>query len=126
MTSPLRGMINGSRGGPKSLGGVAPDGLFSSWRVQLAIMAGRHVIPATYSAREYVEAGGLMSYGADIVDAHRQAGIMSGQILKGAKPSDLPVTQSTKFELVVNLQTARILSLEVPNSLQLLADEVIE
>ncbi len=105
---------------------VAPDGFFGDRRVQLATLAARHAIPATYSGREYPEVGGLMSYGTDIPDRLRKTGVMTGQILKGAKPADLPVLQSTKFEFVLNLQTARALGLEVPNSIQLLADEVIE
>jgi putative ABC transport system substrate-binding protein len=105
---------------------VAADGFFTSRRVQFALLAMRYALPAIYNSREYAEVGGLMSYGTDTVDRFRQAGVMSGQILKGAQPADLPVIQSTRFEFVINLQTARALDLEVPNALQLLADEVIE
>ncbi len=105
---------------------VAPDGFFVARRVQFATLAARHAIPAAYPLREVVEVGGLMSYGTDLVDAYRQTGVYTGQILKGANPGDLPVVQSTKFEFAINLQTARALGIEVPNSIQLLADEVIE
>ncbi len=105
---------------------VTPDGFFISRRVQFATLAMRHGIPATYTTRVDVEAGGLMSYGTDNLDMHHQVGVYTAQILKGAKPADLPVLQSTKFEFVINLLTARALGIEVPNSIQLLADEVIE
>jgi putative ABC transport system substrate-binding protein len=105
---------------------VGPDGFFNSRRVQFATLAARYGIPAAYSQRETVEAGGLMSYGIDLPDTYRQAGVYTGQILKGAKPADLPVMQSTKFEFVINMQTARALGVEVSDSIQLLADEVIE
>jgi putative tryptophan/tyrosine transport system substrate-binding protein len=105
---------------------VAPDGFFVTRRVQFATLAARYAIPAAYPSREVVEVGGLMSYGTDILDMNRQAGLYTGQILKGAKPAELPVLQSTKFEFVINAQTARALGIEVPNSVQLLADEVIE
>jgi putative tryptophan/tyrosine transport system substrate-binding protein len=105
---------------------VGPDGFFSSRRVQFAILAARERIPAAYTQRGYVAAGGLISYGTDQLDMSRQVGVYSGRILKGAKPTDLPVQQSTKFEFVINVQTARALSIEVPNSIHLLADEVIE
>jgi putative ABC transport system substrate-binding protein len=105
---------------------VAPDGFFVSRRVQFVTLAARDRVPASYFTREMVEAGGLMSYGTDVPEMYRQVGMMTGQVLKGAKPADLPVVQSTKFEFVLNLQTARSLGLEVPNAIQLLADEVIE
>jgi putative ABC transport system substrate-binding protein len=105
---------------------VMPDPLLISRRVQFATLAARHGIPTAYSTREEVEVGGLMSYGTDILEMYRRVGAYTGEILKGAKPADLPVVQLTKFEFVINLQTARALGIEVPNSIQLLADEVIE
>ena len=105
---------------------VANDAFFASRRVQFAILATRYLIPVTYSNRDFVEAGGLMSYGSDISDSYRQVGMYAGRIVKGAKPADLPVIQSSKFEFVINMAAARTLGLTVPGDVLSIADEVIE
>jgi len=105
---------------------VGPDAFFVSRRVQIAILAARHMVPAIYTIGDYAEAGGLISYGTDVADSLRQQGVYVGRILKGTKPTDLPVVQSTKFKLVINLRTAKALGLEVPPTLLSRADEVIE
>lgn len=105
---------------------VGSSPLFNARRIQLVHLASYHMVPTTYSGRVYVEAGGLMSYGASVADAFRQMGFYTSRILNGAKPTELPVLQSTKLELVINRQTARMLGLTVPPSLLPTADEVIE
>jgi putative ABC transport system substrate-binding protein len=117
----------------KTFGRERPDAVFvttspflNGRRIQLAQLAAFHHLPATYALRDYAEAGGLMSYGSNIVDGYRQVGIYVGRILKGAKPTGLPIVQATKFELVINAQTARMLGLTIPDKLRALADEVIE
>ena len=117
----------------ETMGRLRPDAVFISAtpflngrRLQLAQLAAFHRLPATYSSREYAEAGGLMSYGSDIVDAYRQVGAYAGRILKGEKLANLPVVQANKLELIINAQTARMLGLNVPPSLLTRADEVIE
>jgi putative tryptophan/tyrosine transport system substrate-binding protein len=105
---------------------VGPEPNFRARRVHLALLATHHRLPATYSLRDYAEAGGLMSYGPSLTDAFRQVGVYVGRILKGAKPADLPVVQSSKFDLVISLQPARMLGLTVPPTLLSIADEVIE
>jgi putative tryptophan/tyrosine transport system substrate-binding protein len=105
---------------------VGGDAFFNSRRVQLANLASRHAIPAAYPGRDFAEAGGLMSYGSNLTEAFRPLGVYTGRILKGAKPVELPVVQSSKFELVINAETARMLGLTVPPSLIAIADEVIE
>ena len=104
----------------------AGDGLFTNRRVQLVNLASHLAVPAAFGSREIAEAGGLMSYGSNVADAWRQVGAYTGRILKGANPAELPVVQSSKFELVINLQTARMLGITVPPSLLARADEMIE
>jgi putative ABC transport system substrate-binding protein len=105
---------------------VAPDTVFFVHLSRIVALAESHALPTMYFARDFVEAGGLVSYGADIADAYREEGVYAGRILNGAKPADLPVLQSAKFQLVINVRTARSLGLGIPDKILALADEVIE
>jgi len=105
---------------------IGGDGFFNGRIVQLAILAAEHRIPASFPQPDFVAVGGLMSYGTDLADSYHQVGVYTGRILKGAKPADLPVLQSTKFEFAINIQTARVLGIEVPPGILAIADEVIE
>jgi putative ABC transport system substrate-binding protein len=105
---------------------VGPDSLFFGRRVQITTLATRYGLPTIYNTRDYAEAGGLMTYGTSLIEAYRQAGAYAGRILKGEKPADLPVVQSSKFEFIINLATARALGMTVPDTLLARADEVIE
>jgi ABC-type uncharacterized transport system substrate-binding protein len=105
---------------------MVPDSVLTSRWIQIITQVARHAIPAVFQGREWVEAGGLMSYGTNSFDIYRQVGVYAGRILKGAKPADLPVEQATKFEFILNLQTAKIFGVQIPPTLSARADEVIE